>query len=56
MTNVKIDCTKIPACELEQICRTLKASIERELADPVLRKRYDAFAEEYELERAERAN
>ena len=54
--NVQIEFNQIPGCELEQICRTLKASIERELADPVLRQRYDAFAEEYERERAGHAN
>lgn len=54
--NVQIEFNQIPGCELEQICRTLKSSIERELADPVLRQRYDAFAKEYERKRAGHAN
>lgn len=43
MANVKIDCTQIPRVQMDILCRTLHAGIERFYSDPENLRRYEAW-------------
>lgn len=43
MANVKIDCTQIPRVQMDILCRTLLAGIERFYSDPENLRRYEAW-------------
>lgn len=43
MTGVKIDCTQIPKAQMDSLCRTLLASIERFYSDPDNLRRYEEW-------------
>lgn len=41
MSQVKIDCAQIPRIEVNNLCRTLLAAIERFYDDPANQKRFE---------------
>lgn len=43
MANVKIDCTQIPRVQMDILCRTLLAGIERFYSEPENLRRYEAW-------------
>ena len=43
MANVKIDCTQIPRVQMDILCRTLLAGIERFYSDPENLRRYEVW-------------
>lgn len=48
MTNVKIDCAQIPRVQLDSLCRTLLAGIERFYSDPKNSREYEEWLQSEE--------
>lgn len=52
MANVKIDCTQIPRVQMDILCRTLLAGIERFYSDPENLRRYEAWLQKCKIGKA----